>query len=270
MNKIFSERKPEVIYNKPILRQVVCQFRFPTILSINESSPVNFQKKIRKEFPGLDETIEKNFQFKLSPQENSIPTPISSDQSLFNKKNYRFFNREDNFSINITDRFIAFSRNSYQSWENFLNNINHPLQAFISEYEPSYYDRIGLRFINIVNRKQLGIEEVNINELFKQELSSTLNLVSENEDGLQGYVTDIRYCIDAKQPDILIHTILKLVSDPIDGEKNCLLFDYDIYSTNQIKIDAGNEKLEEIHHYSWNFFKWAISEKLNKAMDPNE
>lgn len=270
MKKIFLDNNTEVSYRKPILRQVVCQFRFPTILSINESPPVEFQEKIRGEFPGLEETIEKNFQFELSPQSNSIQKPISSDQSLFNKKNYRFYNKEDNFSINLTDKFIAFSSNSYRVWEDFINYISHTFDVFISLYKPSYFERIGLRFINLVNRKQLEIEGTKLHEVFKPEISSTLNLIIDNEDGLQGYVNDIRYNFDKDQPELFIHVISKLVSDPIDGEKNCLLFDYDIYSVKQIDINAGKETLQNIHQFSWNFFRWCISEKLHNAMKPNE
>ena len=40
-----------VRYLKPQLMEVICQLRFPTILSIGAKDPVDFQEKIRAKFP---------------------------------------------------------------------------------------------------------------------------------------------------------------------------------------------------------------------------
>ena len=42
---------PRVHYNKPQLAEVICQLRFPAILSIGAREPVDFQDAIRSMFP---------------------------------------------------------------------------------------------------------------------------------------------------------------------------------------------------------------------------
>ena len=42
---------PRVHYNKPQLAEVICQLRFPTILSIGANDPAEFQEAIRGMFP---------------------------------------------------------------------------------------------------------------------------------------------------------------------------------------------------------------------------
>ena len=45
---LFSDR-PRTHYEKAPLHEVICQLRFPTILSINSKEPADFQELIRKD-----------------------------------------------------------------------------------------------------------------------------------------------------------------------------------------------------------------------------
>ena len=47
---LFSDR-PRTQYPNHQLREVICQLRFPTILSINSTEPADFQDMIRDAFP---------------------------------------------------------------------------------------------------------------------------------------------------------------------------------------------------------------------------
>lgn len=43
---------PRTLYRSAPTHEVICQLRFPTILSINNTEPADFQEAIRAEFPG--------------------------------------------------------------------------------------------------------------------------------------------------------------------------------------------------------------------------
>ena len=47
---LFSDR-PREHYPNSQLREVICQLRFPTILTINNIEPADFQETIREAFP---------------------------------------------------------------------------------------------------------------------------------------------------------------------------------------------------------------------------
>ena len=47
---LFSDN-PRVHYNKAQLAEVICQFRFPAILSIGAKEPADFQEAVRSVFP---------------------------------------------------------------------------------------------------------------------------------------------------------------------------------------------------------------------------
>ena len=48
-----------VIYAKPQIMEVICQLRFPRILSISAREPAEFQELIRSDFPRYSRNIEK-------------------------------------------------------------------------------------------------------------------------------------------------------------------------------------------------------------------
>lgn len=47
---LFSDR-PRTHYEKPLAHEVICQLRFPTILTINNTEPADFQEAVGRTFP---------------------------------------------------------------------------------------------------------------------------------------------------------------------------------------------------------------------------
>ena len=54
---MFSQ-EPRQIYQRNPLAEVICQLRFPEILSIGANLPVDFQEAIRDEFPQYQSRLE--------------------------------------------------------------------------------------------------------------------------------------------------------------------------------------------------------------------
>ena len=54
---MFSNEE-RMIYAKRQLVEVICQLRFPEILSIDASEPAAFQDRIRREYPQYEKKIE--------------------------------------------------------------------------------------------------------------------------------------------------------------------------------------------------------------------
>ena len=47
---LFSDR-PRAHYRNALVHEVICQLRFPTILTINTAAPADLQEAVREEFP---------------------------------------------------------------------------------------------------------------------------------------------------------------------------------------------------------------------------
>ena len=103
-------------YARAPLVEVICQLRFPTILSIGAKEPAEFQEAIRKDFPQYaarqeqlpPKVVKKGNATALEPQK-----PIT---------NYNFISEDGRWKLNLTQGFIALSTLSYTRWEDFATS----------------------------------------------------------------------------------------------------------------------------------------------------
>ena len=102
------------------LGDVICQLRFPEILSIGANVPVAFQEAIRHDFPQY-----------AARQEVPAPkiTGAPGNFSLQNQPqtiNYQFTSADGNWRVNLTSKFISLACHRYTSWEDFAKKLIAP------------------------------------------------------------------------------------------------------------------------------------------------
>ena len=138
---LFSDH-PRTHYEKTLTHEVICQLRFPTILSINNVEPADFQERIREDFP------------QYARKQDILPSKVEPQPAV---TNYHFLSQDGRWKLNLTKDFIALSTLSYPGWEEFARMLDKPLAAFIQLYKPAYFQRVGLRYLNVVSRKALDL-----------------------------------------------------------------------------------------------------------------
>ena len=128
-------------YARSPLVEVICQLRFPTILNIGAKDPAEFQEAVRHDFPRYMARQEQ-----LPPKVKPGPTPALEPQAPIT--NYNFVSADGKWKLNLTSSFIALSTLRYQRWEDFAARLDKPLAQFIQIYQPAFFERIGLRYVN--------------------------------------------------------------------------------------------------------------------------
>lgn len=73
--------------------------------------------------------------------------------------NYHFVAADNLWKINLTRNFIALSTLRYTGWEDFAKEMDKPLAEFIRIYKPAYFERVGLRYVNIISREKLSLRD---------------------------------------------------------------------------------------------------------------
>lgn len=249
-------------YRSNQIAEVICQLRFPEILSIAASAPAAFQDAIRDEFP----------QF-IRRQDLPAPkiTGMPGHLSLENQPgviNYQFSSADGAWRVNLTSRFISLTCNRYSSWEEFAKKLDKPLAAFIQIYKPAFFERVGLRYLNFISRYELGLEGVPFSQLIAPCYLGPLM----EEDVVEANST--RCNIDA---EIAIRggCRLKVHAGPGFVKKNGksdqevkFIFDQDLFMPGQLPINLSAGALQTLHAQAWSIFRGAITDRLHDAMDP--
>ena len=148
---LFAEYQRYQYARSPLI-EVICQLRFPTILTINSGEPADFQEAIRQEFPRYAARKEQ-----LPPKVVGAGGPNAKVEPQSPITNHSFISADGLWKINLTKDFIALSTLRYTNWEDFALRLDKPLAQFIQVYQPAFFQRVGLRYLNAISKKRLGL-----------------------------------------------------------------------------------------------------------------
>lgn len=237
--------------NNPLV-EVIYQLRFPTILSINASDPVQFQEEIKNDYPYYRKIV----------QENEI---VVNDvkRTVISETNHEFVNEEKTTKVNLTSSFIAVSSLKYERWEVFREVVQSVKQIFEKLYTPPFYTRVGLRYKDIIDRTRFGLANKGWVDLIKPHVLGIID--QSNQNCLQQWEVNSEYTFEGT--DIATKKMLTLANkegDPLP----VMVFDCDYFKMGNISIDSVVDLSNNLHDKSSTFLRSAITEELHQAMNP--
>ena len=260
---MFSQ-EPRCIYRNNQLAEVICQLRFPEILSIGANLPVAFQEAIREEFPVY-----------TSRKEMPAPKITGTPGNLNIEKqeptiNYQFASADGVWRVNLTSKFISLACTRYTSWEDFAQKLDKPLVAFIKTYKPAFFERVGLRYVNFISRRDLELEGIPYSQLISPCYLGPLG----EEDVAEPSV--IRSSVDAEMNlrggcRVKIHAgpgLVKRAGKPDNEVK--FVFDQDLFMSGNIPVNTSVGALQTLHAQAGPVFRGAITNRLHEAMEPHD
>lgn len=259
---MFSNEK-RCYYSNNQLAEVICQLRFPEILTIGTNVPAAFQDAIRGDFPRYSVRNE-------APAPRISGTP--GNLQLENQSptvNYQFASADGSWRVNLTTKFISLSTNHYSNWESFAKKLDTPLAAFIKTYNPAFFERVGLRYMNFFSRKSLSLEGTAFRDLIQPAYLGILAEDDVNEASCTRCSMDAEIALNggcrAK-----IHAgpgLVKRNNQP-DPEVKFIL-DLDLFMGGNIPVNYSAASLETLHAQAYPVFRDAITDNLHSALEPD-
>ena len=142
-----------VRYGNCPLIEVVLQVNFPTILSIDANEPVEFQEKIRTQYPDYNVQTQEMGQLTVGiGNNNHVVNHSSSTMKL-----YTFTSTDKLWRIILSRDMLLLSTKEYTQWEDMFDRFLNLIKCFKEIYVPSSFVRIGLRYIDSFERDKLGL-----------------------------------------------------------------------------------------------------------------
>ncbi|MBN2132806.1 MAG: TIGR04255 family protein [Sedimentisphaerales bacterium] len=256
-----------MIYKKNPLDRVICQVRFPAILRIDTQIPADFQDAIRKEFPGFCEKEELAFPLPQRAQKEG-PTEVLRQMLPTETKNYEFSSEDGNWVVNLTRTFLALTARRYIRRQEFRDRLKTPLEALRETYEPACFSRIGLRYVDIIRRSDLGLQDVPWTELLQPHV---LGLLSSPDKAVEASIRTFEAKCELQLEDG--SSMARIVTALVEGRENnepCFMVDTDFYTTQKTPISEVQNKLDYFHVRGSRLIRWFIKDKLHDAMQPEE
>ena len=255
-------REERCVYRNHQLADVICQLRFPEILSIGTTVPDKFQEAIRAEFPQYSRR-----------QEMSAPKLAGTPGNMTVQKqeptiNHQFMSADGVWRVNMTSKFISLACTKYTCWEDFAGKLDKPLASFIRIYKPAYFERVGLRYVNFISRGDLGLPTTPFRDLIESCWLGPLadEYVQETACGKCSIELEmaIRGGCRAK-----VHAGPgKIVRNGKTDPEVKFIFDQDLYMPGQVPVNLSAGALQTLHAQAWSIFRGGITDKLHEALDP--
>jgi uncharacterized protein (TIGR04255 family) len=255
--QLFPE-SPRVFYERAPLTQVICQFRYPSVLRIDSQPPADFQDRIRDRFPLL-ERVQNQIPADLPPeliQAMGLATAAG---------NYSFISEDRISTLNLAADALSLVTTSYTTWEDFCALLMPALDALVEIYAPSFFQRVGLRYVNLINRSSLGLEGMSWRELLRPEVLGELSVIE-----IEAFATEYARNIRVKAPGdgcglFFQHGLSKKKTTNELGYR----LDFDFYRDEKTETKDAKSTVHSLNSMVGRAFRWCITSTLHESLGPS-
>ena len=255
-----------VIYRDNPLQQVICQLRFPTILRIDTESPADFQEHVRHLFPGFRETHDDTIHQLPDAISQSLPPDIASLISPKSNPRFQFVSKSGYWTIALTRDFVALDTRRYTRWEDFREFFKLALKSLKVVYSPPYFTRVGLRYRNVIDRKRIGLQNVEWRDLIEPFVLAQLAQSETMENVLEQQGKTLLQLNDSG--DMVRMEYGQVTEKDGDPSNKLYLLDHDFYTNSEMETKDVIGRLDDYNSHNRRLFRWCIRERLHEGMGP--
>ena len=258
----------EIYANNPLV-EVICQFRFPTILSISSQPPAKFQEEIRGEYPWYEQQGSSDVPDMPVAIRESLPAEIRDALPglglVQGPASYSFQNADRTRTITLAQDSIAVSESHYRQWDDFKAEVERAESILREIYAPSFYTRVGLRYRDVLDRSEYGLDSVPWSDLLNPVFLGVLGSNEIARDVEQSQTRILLTIPDVEGGRVWLQHGIAMRDD---GGSPVYLIDADFFTLTRCNHDAAFKAANKFNKWGGHLFRWAITNTLRAALEP--
>ncbi len=253
---LFGAECIEIPLNSAPLVSVLCQIRFPEIVSIqNKSFIAPFQERIRSTYPHLAHQQMKTVSF-----QETGSTVEYADEVV-----WRFVDARKGWRLSLGATFLSLETRKYVSRKDFIERLTHVVSALSDTMNPGLLNRIGTRYIDRVEVKEglmlgemlrpemLGLSGTSISGSIEHSISEVMCEVKEGQMLARWGMLPERGTHD---PEVM---------PPVAGKSWFL--DVDTFAEHlsapvEFDVAAIRETAYALATRAYSFFRWSVTDRF--------
>jgi uncharacterized protein (TIGR04255 family) len=239
-----SER---VVFDRNPITEVICQLRFPPILQINAAPPAEFQNQVRARYPLFEQMPTPGVPKEMLAVLANLPGILEFGGS-------QFLSESRQQSIVLNTNYVAVRETKYVEWADFRVLVTEAQQALEQIYKPAFYDRIGLRYVNTIRLRELGLAGRRWSELLNPSFLSVMG-PSGVADHVIGLATQATLELSPVVPQARVTIRFGLRPDVQDQ----FSIDSDFHFEGRKESRDVIAILNDFNKLDGNLFRWAIN-----------
>ncbi|WP_298193726.1 TIGR04255 family protein [Metallibacterium sp.] len=224
-------------YSRNLIRNAVCELRFPTIFEIEDPRPPSeFWHTLRKDFPN-----------------HSLINDVQvGPASLAKASVHQFTSRNSRWTVVLKSSSISLETSRYDSFEEFAEQLKTVLTAATSTIDSDFFTRIGLRYINV-----LPCSPREVDGWVNPSLAGPL--VAGFYGDVEVYAQQIRG-VTGSGGYLFQHGL----SGKNQGPAHYLL-DYDFYQE-EVMVKDATAAVRRLHELEFSLFYWSLGDRARQYL----
>lgn len=244
------------VYANPTIAEALCEIHFDNSdyqNSANEAILKSLKTELSADYPSVTEQQIKQFKAAITEMGISVKEEKSNTTRLI------FKHRERNHMIQFLPTILTINEvGRYPGWDFFLQDVSRGCTALNSGFHSICAKRIGLRYINLIPRRN---HSEPISEWLKPNiyyptaiLSSSSGFMARNEFDLNKDIRLIVTLSESMQKDTRGSIVFDIdVLSPLKGEK--------------MDWNTIRDHLEKLHNMVWEVFSTSLSKKYETLLN---
>jgi uncharacterized protein (TIGR04255 family) len=257
-------RTQRVIFERNPLAEVVCELRFPPILRIASELPADFQGRIRGMYPIFQQPA---FTGPIGIPNQPGLTFVPGIQIGWpqHQQSFVFANEDQTQTLTLTQESFSIAERNYREWGQLRENVAMLKEHLEAVYTPPFYTRLGLRYVDLIDRDALGLDAVAWGQLLNPAFAGLLASEPVAPDVL--HVTSVT---ELTVPDVSngrVRIQHGLIQRPGQDRLEYAI-DSDFSVSERSDLADILPTLDIFSARAGDLFRWAISERLHAALQP--
>lgn len=247
-----SEEHPS--YPNPTIHEALCEihFQLPDGVSWQPSLPGELFKRIQSEFPKLEPATQIGFRLQVGPGE--------VEQAFFPpQQRMRYRHESRNLLLQLSEGIFTVNElEKYPGWEQMRSDILRYWETAREVTEPGAVTRIGLRYINRIQRTLPD-------ERAGDWLAPSDFVAGSALSSLPGFLSRVQTRLDPQRR--LIVTVTDTF-DAVGQDTQPIVLDIDCIVQKQIGVQHGDiaREIDELHNLVWRVFRASKTPRLERFL----
>ncbi|MEN6439674.1 MAG: TIGR04255 family protein [Syntrophobacter sp.] len=239
-------------YCRNFLTNVIARVDYQPILVLTREMPIDFQERIRQEFP----RFQRSFPFKLT-----IP-PEGEAQSVQKPVFWQFKDKMESNTVTVSADFISCETKNYTKFNEFVQKLSSTYNTFCELYKPALIKRIGLRYVN-----QIEIKDGNPFDwdgFISSALTSQVRAFPTMQQDITRQMSQMQFSID--DMNLLFQFGFYNSEHPNRITKKEFILDYDCFTDQETEPDKVLLRFGMLHIHISNLFEESIQDGFRNLM----
>lgn len=245
------------------LAEVICQLNFPTVLAVASEAPAEFQNRIRADYPVYRRDDMMGQPPELSALFSQLPINLPHGVPL-----HRFQTADGTKTISLSSTYLSVSDKAYVRWLTFREEIERAKAAFEAVYAPVFYERVALRYQDVIDRDAIRIPDAAWDDLLDPALTGLLAAAEPIRAAIQQSGGNALVSIEEIEGGAV--RLQYGVGQAVDTGQDVFVVDADLYTETRHEGADVYDILDHFNREAGNLFRWAIRPPLRDALGERE